>query len=115
METEQMIGNAVPVNLAFHVANALNAFANKEEHATSVEFGDWLRINYGYSSLAIKDTISRVGRSNRIVLLNSTNEQEYIKRLDEETASLSKSIRSQLKRAVKLYFEFLSIQKFAGN
>lgn len=115
METEQMIGNAVPVNLAFHVANALKAFENKEEHTTSLEFGGWLRKKHGYSYPAIKDTISRVGRSNRIVPLDPTNAQEYIKRLDEETASLSKSIRSQLKRAVKLYYDFLSIQKFDGN
>lgn len=115
METEQMIGNAVPVNLAYHVANALGAFENKRENATAMEFGDWLRISYGYSSLAIKDTISRVGRSNKIVPLDPTNEQEYIKRLDDETTSLSKNIRSQLKRAVKLYFEFLSVQNVGEN
>ena len=62
MEAEQMIGNAVPVNLAYHVANALSAFENKRENATAMEFSDWLRMSYGYSSLAIKDTISRVGR-----------------------------------------------------
>ena len=110
-----MIGNAVPVNLAYHVANALSAFENKRENATAMEFSDWLRMSYGYSSLAIKDTISRVGRSNKIVPLDPTNEKEYIKRLDDETASLSKNIRSQLKRAVKLYFEFLSVQNVGEN
>lgn len=115
MEVEQMIGNAVPVNLAFHVANALSAYENKREHATSLEFSDWLRISYGYSALAIKDTISRVGRSNKIVPIDFANEQEYIKRLDDETTSLSKNIRSQLKRAVKLYFEFLHVQNNGEN
>lgn len=109
MVAEQMIGNAVPVNLALHVANALKAYASKRDHATSLEFGDWLREYHNFTPLAIKDTISRLGRCNRILPFDYTNREEYIKKLDAETSSLSKNVRSQLRRAITLYCEFLGM------
>lgn len=104
---EQMIGNAVPVNLAFHVARALSDYSLKKEHSTSIEFSDWLQGVHKYKPLAVKDTISRLGRCNRIIAFDECEREEYINRLDKEISSLSVNIRSQLKRAVSLYYEYL--------
>lgn len=41
-EIEQMIGNAVPVNLAAHVARALNSYIANDVSACTVAFSDWL-------------------------------------------------------------------------
>lgn len=105
---EQLIGNAVPVNLAFHVARALRAFENKEENCRSIEFIDWLQKQHKYSPLAAKDVISRLSRCNRIVLIQDFSLQEYFNFLEgnEQFENLSKSVRSQLKRAVSLYYEY---------
>lgn len=105
---EQLIGNAVPVNLAFHVARSLSAFENGEENNRSIEFVDWLQKQHKYSPLAAKDVISRLGRCNRIVLIQSYSLQEYFNFLEdnEQFKELSKSVQSQLKRAVSLYYEY---------
>ena len=62
---EQMIGNAVPVNLAQYVANAINADNNGTVGTINISFADWLRIKHNFSPLAIKDTLSRINRCNR--------------------------------------------------
>lgn len=105
---EQLIGNAVPVNLAFHVARALSAFENKEENNRSIEFVDWLQKQHKYTPLAAKDVISRLSRCNKIVLIRDCYLQDYLNYLEEneQFKELSKSIQSQLKRAVSLYYEY---------
>lgn len=110
MIAEQMVGNAVPVNLAYHVAKALRAFAEQKDHSTSADFSNWVSEKYGFTSLAIKDTISRIGRCNKIVAFGDEGKEEYINRLEAQTTSLSKNVRSQLKRAATLYFEFISLR-----
>lgn len=107
MIADQMIGNAVPVNLAFHVANTLNAFITHKDNATSLGFSDWLRLEHHYTRLAVKDTLSRIARCNKLIRFDYEDKEGYINRLGNETINLSKNVRSQLKRAAKLYFEFL--------
>ena len=107
-EIEQMIGNAVPVNLAAHVARALNSYIANDVSACTVAFSDWLSNVHGFTTLAIKDTISRIKRCNKIVLLEGANVTDYLLKLDEQEGfkTLSKSVRSQLKRAICLYYEY---------
>lgn len=105
---EQLIGNAVPVNLAAHVAKALLAFENKDENYRSVEFSDWLQIEHQYSPPAAKDVVSRLSRCNKILLIGKYSLQEYFNILEQKETfqNISKSVRSQLKRAVSLYDEY---------
>ena len=107
-EIEQMIGNAVPVNLAAHVARALNSYIADDVSACTVAFSDWLSNVHGFTTLAIKDTISRIKRCNKIVLLEGADVTDYLLKLDEQEGfkTLSKSVRSQLKRAMCLYYEY---------
>lgn len=106
--SEQLIGNAVPVNLAAHIARALNAYINRETVHRTVEFGEWLQKKYEYKPAAVKDTISRLSRCNKLVQISGCALDEYGKKLDQNNRfmAFSKSVRSQLKRAVRLYYEY---------
>jgi DNA (cytosine-5)-methyltransferase 1 len=69
-------------------------------------FKDWLTNNTDYSKATIGDTVSRVRRADKI--LPWYNDIVYQFRLEQEEAyqEFSCSVRSQIKKAVKLYFEF---------
>lgn len=75
------------------------------------EFRKWLVENTTYSLPVISDTVSRIKRADRI--LEWSGEDVYQFRLEqlEEYKKLSVSVRSQIKKAVKLYFEFRLSQK----
>lgn len=108
MVAEQMIGNAVPVNLAKHVANSLLAYINKETKNQSIKFIDWLQKKHNYTQLAAKDVVSHLSRCSKIVSLKNQTENDYIKQLEgqEYFNGLSKSIQSQLRRSITLYYQY---------
>ena len=87
---------------------ALAAFDQKLESNQTIEFADWLQSVHKYSPLAAKDVISRLGRCNRIIPIDGNSLQEYNKKLelDERIRMLSKTVQSQLKRAICLYYEY---------
>jgi len=70
------------------------------------EFRIWLTANKNYSKETISNIVSRMKRANNI--LPWFDEIVYQFRLEQEIQfqSLSCSVRSQIKKAVKLYFEF---------
>ena len=114
-DMEQMIGNAVPVKLAEYVALALNKFINHQEknvEFTIVEpqkFESWLMKTKGYSVRTASDTVSRVKRANRMCNINTHQADLYLYYLqrNNEYCSLTTSVRSQIKRAVSLYYDFV--------
>lgn len=69
-------------------------------------FKIWLTANKNYSKATISDIVSRMKRANNI--LPWFNDIVYQFRLKQEIPyqNLSCSVRSQIKKAVKLYFEF---------
>ena len=73
-----------------------------------VNFKIWLNENTTYSDATISNIVSRVKRANNI--LHWFNDPIYQFRLEQEEKyqSLSVSVRSQLKKAVRLYFEFVA-------
>ena len=106
---EQLIGNAVPVNLAAHVARAILAFDNNDFSSRSIMYTAWLQEIHRLTPLAAKDNISRLGRCNRLVHLSDVSRQQYIQSLEQtdDFQKLSKSVKSQLRRAVTLYYEYI--------
>lgn len=72
------------------------------------DFKIWLKENTNYSNPVISDIISRLKRANKI--LNWYNDEIYIFRLEQSTEFklLSTSVKSQLKKAVKLYFRYIN-------
>ena len=110
-DTEQMIGNAVPVKLAEYVGNALKEYITTE---SSVEtnresFVKWLIDNQNFTVRAANDTLSRVLRANRICHIDSIPDDFYQCSLRQmsEYSSLTGSVRSQIKRALTLYCSFV--------
>ena len=105
--SDQLVGNAVPVNLAYCVAEALLAFENNE-HSTALSFLGWLEATHKYSVQAAKDVVSRLNRCNKLITLDKVLPTEYISLLEEhpDFLKLSKSVKSQLKRSIVLYYEY---------
>ena len=74
------------------------------------EFCQWLKDNPQYQSRVQSDIVSRVKRANAIIPLPEQADLYYVFQLQQNEAyqSLSTSVRSQIKKAVTIYFEFLS-------
>ena len=68
-------------------------------------FKEWLETNTNYSAPVIRDMLSRLKRADTI--LTWQNEEVYIFYLErqEKFKELSPTVRSQLKKSVKLYRE----------
>lgn len=74
-------------------------------------FRSWLITNKSYSDKVISDIVSRMRRSDSI--LPWSDDEFYQIRLErnEAYAALSVSVRSQCKRAVKLYSDYVKSVK----
>lgn len=108
---DTMIANAVPVNLARHVATTIATF----EEARSMAPGDrtfrnWLADTQNYTPRTTSNVISRVKRANRILRISRlpANPLDAIQALERrrEYQDLTSSVRSQIKKAVRLHAEF---------
>lgn len=73
----------------------------------TVQFRAWLKENTTYSDAVINDTISRVKRADGILEWYDDEVYLFYMERNEKYQSLSKSVRSQIKKAVKLYFEYV--------
>lgn len=112
-DQEQMVGNAVPVNLGTFVAKALVEYISPKSISYVAEdvplFAQWLKDGKGLSSKSASSVVSRLGRANDIVALtNVDSEAIYLAELSEKDAfkALSSSVKSQLRSAVKDYIAF---------
>lgn len=111
--TEQMIGNAVPVKLANYVATCLMRFIQGDTDLHNLRFIDWLKKEKNLSAEVAGDTLSRIGRAKRILDFENNSECEiYLNNLNEENLfkNIVPSVRAQIRRAVRLYFEYVSDQ-----
>ncbi|MDR0928478.1 MAG: DNA cytosine methyltransferase [Oscillospiraceae bacterium] len=115
-DTEQMIGNAVPVKLAEFVARALAH--NIEEYSSSavsqvadidcVPFFNWLKDTQNLSERTKRDTVSRLKRADALCTISGEPNAYYLFRLEQQDGykRLAPTVRSQLKRAVMLYNDY---------
>lgn len=108
--TEQMIGNAVPVNLANYVATCLMRFINGDNDLHNLRFIDWLKNEKKLSSEVAGDTLSRIGRAKRILDFDTYDCESYLKNLRQEASfeNIVPSVQAQIRRAIRLYFEYIS-------
>jgi len=111
-DTEQMIGNAVPVKLAEFVANALLQYiAANQNDDEKKSFEEWLIKEKKYSTRASRDVISRCKRAEKLLPSCGIPDNLYLFTLEEqaEYKALSVNVRSQIKRALKLKSEYASL------
>ncbi|MEI7028394.1 DNA cytosine methyltransferase [Paenibacillus sp. y28] len=109
----QLIGNAVPVKLAYYVAKCLLDYVGGNFNKRDVGFVQWLKDEKGYTGRAAGDVLSRIRRIMRILASNSNEVYEgntdVISSLKckEEFQGCTASVKSQLKRAQKLFDEYV--------
>jgi DNA (cytosine-5)-methyltransferase 1 len=110
-DIDQMIGNAVPVNLAKAVAEVLaqNALTDTP-HPTQTSFRKWLISEKHLTRESAKDKISHIRRANKCHDLPDveTVDRSYIEALEssDQFMSSSASSQQQMKKAVELLVEF---------
>lgn len=118
-DMEQMIGNAVPVKLAEFVGNALKEAIEDgyKNDFVNDDFKNWLITIQGYSDRTARDTISRVKRANKIYNIVGQPSALYLYELQQspDFNNLSTSVRSQIKRATVLYYNYLQRKKININ
>lgn len=114
--TEQMIGNAVPVKLANYVATCLMRFINGDTDLHNLRFIDWLKNNKNLSPEVAGDTLSRIGRAKRILEFGSDDCETYLNRLGKEPLFIKivPSVSAQIRRAIRLYYEYILEHKEAA-
>ncbi len=117
-DTEQMIGNAVPVKLAEFVASSVLEYIQSQDvpaidYVWNIDgFETWLIETKKYSRRAARDVVSRCKRSDKIYHCESHLDTYYLFMLQQqiEYQQLSSSVKSQLKRAVTLQLEYNTLQ-----
>ena len=108
-DLEQIIGNAVPVKLAEFVANRITDYCVTSEEKYSDALKVWLLEQKNLSPASAKDVISRINRVKTLTTITDVDSKIDIEyRLAKQDAFLgfSPSVKSQIKRAISLYFEF---------
>lgn len=71
------------------------------------EFKDWLKSNTTYSEAVIGDTASRMKRADNILEWNNSDTYLFYLEKEEQFAVLSVSVRSQIRKAAKLYASYI--------
>lgn len=82
-------------------------FTKMENKMNTLEFKQWLIENTDYSKRVVSDLQSRLNRANRI--LPVYNNELYLFELEhvEDFKQLSCTVRSQLRKAVRLYIDYM--------
>lgn len=131
-DMEQMIGNAVPVKLAEYVASALMEHVKSKSSYEIADmqmellfadggfqknFQTWLIEDKNLSERTARDMVSRVRRADSIYPMNRESGIEYLYRIQGTSAyhDLAPSVRSQLKRAVSLYCDYMKSNRYENS
>lgn len=74
-------------------------------------FKGWLKENTEYSDAVIGDTVSRMKRADSILTWNNTDTYLFYLEKEQQFDALSVSVRSQIRKAVKLYSIYIETLK----
>ena len=108
-DLEQIIGNAVPVNLAAFVAERIVDYQNEENEKGFEHLRSWLITEKKMTAVSAKDVLSRINRVLTMTEISTTEspvDVNYRLAKNNTFNEISSSVKSQIKRAVTLYFEF---------
>ena len=75
----------------------------------SKEFREWMKENTSYSYNVINDTVSRMRRADNIREWDETNTYLFFLEQDDKFKSISGHVKSQIRKAVRLYYSFSNI------
>jgi DNA (cytosine-5)-methyltransferase 1 len=104
---EQMIGNAVPVMLATFLAQRLHDYIGGIHLERDSQFVRWLKGERNYSDRTISDVFSRLHRAQEL-LPDRVFDRYFITDLGDvpEFAELATDVKSQIRRAIRLWLAF---------
>ncbi len=108
-DLEQIIGNAVPVKLAEFVGRRILDYCTLSNAQCSDNLRKWLVTEKGLSAASAKDVVSRINRVRTFTAISQSDtdiDVNYRLAKHKDFEGLSASVKSQIKRAVALYFEF---------
>ncbi|UMR31987.1 DNA (cytosine-5-)-methyltransferase [Massilia sp. MB5] len=109
-DQNMMIANAVPVQLAQHVAAAIRRYEEERIMISDPEFRNWLTAAHEYTPRTAGNVISRLKRATKILDSKNLppNPLDALDKLDQqkEFRKLGVSIRSQIRKAIRLHAEF---------
>lgn len=71
------------------------------------DFKKWLKTNTAFSDAVIGDTASRMKRADTLLQWNGEDTYLFYLEKEQNFQALSMSVRSQIRKAVKLYTEFV--------
>ena len=113
-DLEQMIGNAVPVELAHFIANRLQEYIQAVAAGGGVvnepnKFSEWLRTEKGYSDRSISDVFSRLNRAHNFLPDHEINQYLItdLEQLDDFN-KLTVAVKSQIRKAIRLKLAFIN-------
>lgn len=72
------------------------------------QFKKWLKDNTQYSDAVISDMSSRIKRADNILTWYDDEVYQFYLEQDDQYKLLSTSVRSQIKKSVKLYRQFIT-------
>jgi DNA (cytosine-5)-methyltransferase 1 len=72
----------------------------------SANFKNWLDQNTSFSTNVVSDTISRMRRADKIRAWDGESTYPFYLEKEEEFQALSVSVKSQIRKAVRLYASF---------
>lgn len=106
--TEQMIGNAVPVNLANYVARCLKEFIDKGEKDNNDQFIKWLKEEHKLTIEEAGDIIYGTFCAGQILPFEDILYDSYLNTLGKQAvfSKLTDYHKLRIKRACKLYYEY---------
>lgn len=108
----QLIGNAVPIKLAEFIGKCIYDYAAGTVSVKSIGFLQWLKSEKAYSERAAGNVVSRIRRIRKIISreYEKIEYAESIRKLEESEQFLgcTASVKSQLKRALALYNEYMN-------
>lgn len=109
-DLEQIIGNAVPVKLAEFVGRRISEFRELSNELCCDSMKSWLMQEKSMSPASAKDVISRINRVRSLTPIGHADSAVDVNyRLAKQSSfdEMSSCVKSQIKRAVALYFEFV--------
>ncbi|MOA40676.1 hypothetical protein D3C78_1625730 [compost metagenome] len=105
-----MIANAVPVNLAEHIAITILRHEKEQAMYSDLAFRKWLASSQHYTPRTAGNIVSRLKRASRILHTDklSIDPLDAIHALERsgEFVNLPSSVKSQIKKAIRLHAEF---------
>lgn len=75
----------------------------------AAQFKTWLEESTTYSSAVVSDTVSRLKRADSILELSEEAVYLFYLERKPEFKALSRSVKSQIRKAVKLYLTFRNV------